>query len=100
MHGFVCVIERSGITWAVRQKNSVGIEGQHFLSRCPSGDDGDLEALLPKQAQNIFLNSVVVCGDSEAGWWQGSSSLSVRRFLNRPWRAEFVLRIPAIIFFR
>src|SRR5205823_10490472 len=100
MHGFVCVIERSGVARAVRQKNSVGIEGQHFFSRCACRDDGHLEALLPKQAQNIFLYPVVVCGNSEADWWQGSSSLSVRRFLDRPWRAEFVLGVPAINCFR
>src|SRR4029077_20702751 len=99
-HGFVCVIERSGVARAVGKKNSVGIEGQHFFSRCVGRDDGHLKAFLPKQAQNILLYPVVVCGNSEAGWWQGSSSLSVRRFLDRPRRAQFVLGIPAINFFR
>src|SRR5437870_13307344 len=99
MHGFVCVIERARVAWTVRQKNSVGIERQHFFSRCAGRDDGHLEALLPKQAQNIFLYPVVVCDNSEAGRWQGLSSLSVWRFLDRPWRAEFVLGVPAINFF-
>src|SRR5882724_6168200 len=98
VHGFVCIIERCGIAWTVGEKNSVGIEGQHFFSRCAGRDDGHLEALLPKQTQNIFLYAVVVCGNSEADWWQGASSLSVWRFLDRPWRAEFVLGVPTINF--
>jgi len=53
VYGFVCIIERRGITWTVRQKNSVRIEGQRFFSRCAGRHDGHLEALLPKQAQNI-----------------------------------------------
>src|SRR5262245_20600920 len=99
MHGFVCVIERRGIARAVGKKNSVGAEGQHFFSRRAGRDDGDLEAFLPKQAQNIFLYPVIVCGNSEAGWWEASFSLSIRRFLDRPWRAKFVVGIPAINFF-
>src|SRR5689334_7076532 len=63
---FVCIIERRGITRAVGKKNSVRIEAQHFFSRCAGRDDGHLEALLPKHAQNIFLYAVVVCGNSEA----------------------------------
>jgi len=31
VHGFVCVWKRRGITWAVREKNSVGLESEHFL---------------------------------------------------------------------
>src|SRR5258708_3840663 len=34
----VRVRERSGVARAVRQKNSVGIESQHFLSRCACRD--------------------------------------------------------------
>src|SRR5438876_4298925 len=100
MHGFVCVIERARVAWTVGKKNSIGFEGQHFFSRGASRHDGHLEAFLPKQAQNIFLYPVVVCGNSGTDRWQGSSALAVRRFLDRPWRAEFVLRVPPINFFR
>src|ERR1043166_8802535 len=100
MHSFVCVIERRRIARTIGKKNSIGVKGQHFFSRCASRYDGHLKAFLPKQAQNILLDAVVVCGNPEARRWQGSSSLSIRRFLDRPWRAEFVLWIPAINFFR
>src|SRR5262249_6342280 len=77
LNRFVRVRECRGITRAVGKKNSVRIEGQHFFSRCAGRDDGHLEAFLPKQAQNIFLHTVVVCGNSEADRWQRSSTLSV-----------------------
>ena len=31
VHGFVCVWKRRGITWAVREKNSVGFKREHFF---------------------------------------------------------------------
>src|SRR4051812_47401204 len=98
--GFVRVIERRRVARAIGKKNSVGIECQHFFSRCGGWDDGHLEPLLPKQAQNIFLYTIVVCGNSEADRWQVSSFLAVRRFLDRPWRAELVLGVPTVNFLR
>ena len=64
VHGFVCVSERRWVAWTVRKKNPVGIEGQHFFSRCASRHDGYLKAFLPEQAQNIFFYTVVICGNS------------------------------------
>src|SRR5262249_2423999 len=100
MNGFVCVIERCGITGTVGKKNPVGIESQHFVSRCASRHHGHVEPFLPEQAQNIFLYAVVVCGNSGADCWQGLSVSSVRGFLDRPWGAEFILRVPTIDFCR
>src|SRR5215471_1611868 len=96
MYGLVRVRKRCGITRTVGKKNSVRIESQYFLSRGGGGHHSHLETFLSKQAQNVLLNPVVVCSDSKANRWQGPCTSSVCRFLDRPWRAEFVLRIPAI----
>src|SRR6266581_8112577 len=96
VHSFVCIIERRGITRTVGKKNSVRIESQYFLSGGGSGHHSHFETFLSKQAQNVLLNPVVVCSDSKADRWQGPCTSSVCRFLDGPWRAEFVLRIPAI----
>src|SRR5215470_3231450 len=99
VHGFVCVIERRGIARTIRKKNSVGLERQHFFSRCASWHDSHFKTFLAKQAQNIFLYAVIVCGNSETGRWQCSFVLSIWRFLDRPWRAKFVFGVPTVNFF-
>ena len=90
------VIERGGITRPVGKKNSVGIESQYFLSGRGGGHHSDFKSFLSKQAQNVSLDAVVVRGNPKANRWQGSCAFAVWWFLDRPWRAEFVVRIPAI----
>src|SRR2546429_4556387 len=96
MYGLVRVRKSCGITRTVGKKNSVRIESQYFRGGSGSRHHSYFETFLSKEAQDVLLDPVVICSDSKASWWQRPCAFSVRRFLERPWRAEFVVRIPAI----
>ena len=96
MHGFVCVRKRRGIARTVGEKNSIGIKTQHFVCRRSRRHNRYLETFLAQQAQDVFLDAIIVCSNSRSNGWQSPSAFAVSWLCDRPRRAEVVLRIPAV----
>src|SRR5919201_6474256 len=94
MDSFMRVGKRCRIAWAVGEKNSIRIKTKYFVCRRYGRDNGHLETFLAQQTQNIFLDAIIVRGNSKSGRWQRSSVFSVTWLRDRPRRAEFVLRVP------
>src|SRR6266699_7293600 len=99
LYSFVRVRKRRWIARAVGEKNSVGIKRKHFVCRCRRRHNGHFETFLAQQAQNIFLNSIVVRRDAKSSRRQGPSVFAVLCPRDRPWRAELVLWVPPVTFF-
>src|SRR5947199_9260831 len=70
MHGFVCVRKRRGIARTVGEKNSIGIKTQHFVCRRSRRHNRYLETFLAQQAQDVFLDAIVVSTNSRSKWCQ------------------------------
>src|SRR5947207_14097961 len=64
-HGVMRIRERSWIAGPVRKKNSIGIECKHVFRSCRCGNNGDAEALLPQETQDVFFNAVVIGRDAK-----------------------------------
>ena len=89
--------QRGGISRTVRQKNSVGIERQHFFRSRRCRDNSNCEAFLAQQAQDVFLDAIIVRRDAKSNRGKGVfASTFVGR--KRPVRAQLIVGIPLINF--
>src|SRR5436190_154452 len=59
VHRLVCVGQRSWIARPVGKKDSVGIDGQHFVRSCRGRDNRNGEAFLAQQAQDVLLDPII-----------------------------------------
>src|SRR5215471_9174090 len=96
VHGLMRVRKRGWIARAVGEKNSVGIESEHFFGCRGRRHNSHLKAFLAQQAQNVFLDPVIVGRDSKLDRWKRAFISAITR--NRPRRAELVLQVPAVNF--
>src|ERR1700752_4964809 len=66
MHGFVSIGERCRIARTIGEKNPIWIKSEHFVCGCCRRHNGHLKTLLAQQAQNVFLDSIVIRGNSKS----------------------------------
>src|SRR5215469_3445928 len=99
------VIERSGISRAVREKNSIRLHRQNIFGLGRGRDNRGLKSTLPESAENIQLDAIVEGNDPEPGGRQFLKNLSILehsiRFLTLsfdycPGAAQPVLRVPFV----
>src|SRR5215831_18442754 len=95
-HGFVRVGKRLRIARAIGEENSGGIESERFICRRRRRNNRHLETFLAQQAQDVFLDAIVICDNPKSDWWQRPSVLPAVEMRDRPWGTELVLRIPAV----
>src|SRR3972149_2755956 len=66
-HGFDCIWQSCWVAWAVREKDSIGFQRQHFIGSCIRRDNGHVCTVTGEMAKDVFLYSKVVGDDTILG---------------------------------
>src|ERR1051326_3319583 len=98
LHGFVGIRERRRVARAIGEKNPVWIKSHYFVRGCCCWNNSHLETFLAQKPQNVFLNSIVIRGDPKANSRKRRFAAFTLWMSDRPRRAVFVIRIPAVNF--